>query len=408
MPKTGFRPIPAAKLTRRQFISGATVLALGTSRPLLTAGDTAPARLRASIIGHTGRGNYGHELDVIFNARPNIEVVGVADADAAGRVKIRQRTSARRAYADYREMLAREKPDLVCVAPRWTDERFAMAQAALESGAHLFVEKPFTQTLVEADALLALAKQRGLKIAVAHQMRSAPNVVHLKQRMDEGLLGELLEIRAHGKQDQRAGGEDLLVLGTHLFDLMRLFAGEALWCGARVLQGEADISLADARAATEGIGPVAGDAIFAQFAFPRGVNATFQSRAVPREAAGAWGMELTGSKGVARINANIWPDVFFRATGRDSTRSVAADWHPLEGDPTLKLAPDAKTVATANARLVDDWLAAIGEKREPVCSGFNGMKAVEMALAVFEAGLQRTRVGFPLARRTHPLRPVAG
>src|SRR5207247_954421 len=123
------------------------------------------------------------------------------------------------------------------------------------------------------------ADNAGLKIAVAHQMRLAPNVLHLKRCIADGLLGDLLQIRAYGKQDNRAGGEDMLVLGTHLFDLIRFFAGDALWCSARVLQDGRDITRADARQPTENIGPVAGDEIEAQFAFANGVHATFTSRA---------------------------------------------------------------------------------------------------------------------------------
>lgn len=389
--------------SRREFVRLTLGLAFGASVPSWDASAAATGELRAAIIGHTGHGNYGHELDVIFNDRENVEVVAVADPDAAGRAKAAQRSGAKRTYAAYREMLEHEKPQWVSIAPRWTDEHFAMAKAALETGAHLFTEKPFTQSLAEADELLALAKRRGLKIAVAHQMRSAPNIVHLKRKMDAGLIGELLSIRAHGKQDARAGGEDLIVLGVHLFDLMRLFAGEPLWCSARVLQGGRDITPADAHAASEGIGLVAGDAILAQFAFSRAVSATFQTRAAARDVDGPWGMQLFGSKGVARIDANIWPEVFVAQPHRSSDPLFSADWQRLEGDPTAKLALEEKTVAKANARLVDDWLAAIAENREPVCSGFNGMKAVEMAMAVFEAGLQRARVEFPLANRSHPL-----
>jgi len=363
-----------------------------------------PRKFRAATIGHTGKGNYGHELDLIFNGRANVEIVAIADPDPDGRSKAAQRTKALRHYSDYHEMLQREKPQLVCIAPRWTDEHHAMAKAALALGAHIFSEKPFTQTLAEADELLALAKRRGLKIAVAHQMRSSPNIVYLKQQLDAGLIGDLLVIRAHGKQDRRAGGEDLVVLGVHLFDLMRLFAGDPLWCAARILQNDRDITLADARPATEGIGPVAGDSIFAQFAFPGGVNATFQSRASYAQTAGPWGMDLIGSKGVVRVKADIWPEVLIRQTSRSTATSLATDWRPLDGDPTARLTPAEKTTASANARLVDDWLAAIAEDREPLCSGFNGMKAAEMALAVFEAGLRRTRVSLPLASRSHPLR----
>src|SRR5437899_7074451 len=171
-------------------------------------------------------------------------------------------------------MLEREKPQLVSVAPRWTDQHHAMALAGLRAGAHVYLEKPITRTLAEADELLEVANRAGLKIAVAHQMRLAPNILFLKKSLEEGLIGELLEIRAHGKQDQRAGGEDLIVLGVHLFDLMRFFADDPLWCAARVLHDGHEITLADAHPATENIGLVAGDEIFAQFAFPRGVNAT--------------------------------------------------------------------------------------------------------------------------------------
>ena len=54
----------------------------------------------------------------------------------------------------------------------------AMALAALRAGLHL--EKPITQTLAEAEALVALADRCGLKIAVAHQMCLAPNILVLK------------------------------------------------------------------------------------------------------------------------------------------------------------------------------------------------------------------------------------
>src|SRR5205085_4746722 len=182
------------------------------------------------IIGHTGKGDYGHGLDVIFNGRGNIEVVAVADPVPAGRAAAAARSKALRQYEDYRLMLEKEKPRLVCIAPRWTNQHHAMALAALGIGAHLYMEKPFTQTLAEADEVLAEADRAGLRIAVAHQMRLAPGILQLKKKIDEGLLGELAQIRAYGKQDHRAGGEDMLVLGTHLFDLIRFFAGNASWC----------------------------------------------------------------------------------------------------------------------------------------------------------------------------------
>ena len=64
---------------------------------------------RIGIIGHTGRGNYGHSLDMAFVGVEGVEIVALADPDDEGRAETAARTGAATAYADYREMLDREK-----------------------------------------------------------------------------------------------------------------------------------------------------------------------------------------------------------------------------------------------------------------------------------------------------------
>ncbi len=391
-------------MLRRDFLhqtSGAVALALGAK--VWGAGSPASgAPLTAAVIGHTGRGNFGHSLELIFQNRPGIEVVALADPDSAGRAKAQARVHARQTYADYREMLAKERPQLVCVAPRWSDQHHAMVSAALGVGAHVYCEKPFTLTLAEADELLALAGRTRRKIAVAHQGRVAPATLLLKQRWDEGQFGELLEIRVHGKQDKRAGGEDMLVLGTHQFDLVRFFAGDPLWCTARIFQGGREVTAADARKVTEDIGPVIGDEIEALFALPQGVNVHYTSRAKNAAAAGPWGMELIGTKGSARLLNDQHTQVYALHSGALTAPGQTREWRPLApGSTASNLELGGAT--TANARVVDDWLAAIAGDREPGCSGFAAMKALEMIHAVFTAGITRARVALPLRSRAHPL-----
>lgn len=393
------------QISRRLFLHHSlTVVALATVP--VSATQAFPSRrrpFRAAIIGHTGQGNYGHDHDLIFNGREDITVVAVADPDAGGRTRATSRSHALRSYADYREMLEQEKPELVCIAPRWTDEHHAMALAALRVGAHLYLEKPITKTLAEADELLAAADRAGMKTVVAHQVRLAPNILALKQAIQAGLLGEVLEIRSHGKQDQRAGGEDLVVLGVHLFDLMRFFVGDPRWCAAWLLQAGHEINSSDARAATEHIGPVVGDEITASFAFAQGVQASFISRAKNREVAGPWGLELIGTKASVKILMEMVPKIYLLRHGPWQAQGKQDEWRPWEQDPTLHWTDGERNLARANARVVDDWLAAIREDREPQCSGRAGMKALEMAMAVFAAGLTRGRVAFPLTNRQHPL-----
>ncbi|MEM1295858.1 MAG: Gfo/Idh/MocA family oxidoreductase, partial [Verrucomicrobiota bacterium] len=289
-------------MDRRQFHTKS--LLFGAAALSHSGASAQDATLKAAVIGHTGRGNYGHRLDVIFRDLPNVQVVAVADADSASHETAKKATGASQAYADYREMLAKEKPNLVSIAPRWTDQHFAMGKAALEAGAHVYMEKPFTQTLAEADELLKIAKEKNLKIAVAHQMLLDPKIAKLKESIDKGELGDLQEIRLFGKQDARAGAEDMIVLGTHLFDLARYFVGDAVWCSARISEKGSEITAGSGRSANkEDLGKIAGDHINAYFAMSNGVDLTFQSRPNGGITNGPWGMELVGTKAKVRVFA---------------------------------------------------------------------------------------------------------
>jgi len=386
-------------LTRRQFLAAAGVAPLLPAGSLLAA-DAPP--LKAAIVGHSGRGDYGHGMDICFTDVPGVSVVAIADPVEAGRAKAAARSKAVRQYDDYRQMLDRESPDLVSVATRWSDQHREMALAAIAAGAHVFMEKPITPTLAEADEIVAAADKAGRKVAVAHQMRMGPSVVHLWQKVQEGLIGDLLQMHAFGKQDARAGGEDLLVLGVHLFDLMRLFAGDPRSCTARVTHQGREITKGDGRAVREQIGKVAGDEVFASFAFDKGINGTFTSKGRLKDVSGHWGVELVGSKGSARILTDIWPRVFWKPIQAWSSEGRDDRWVPVDGDPGR--APDVdKSTTAANRRIVDDLVLSAKENRDPVCSGRNATAALEMVMSIYHATLQGRRTEFPLKDRSHPL-----
>jgi predicted dehydrogenase len=352
--------------------------------------------LRAAVIGHTGRGDYGHGLEKIFTGRPGIQLVALADPDESGRAKTAAALGGVKSYADYRELLAKEKPDLVSVGMRHSDQHRDIILACLQAGAHVYSEKPITRTPAEADELLAAATAANRKVAVAHTMRQGLGIRRLRDAIQkENLLGDLSEMRAYGKQDPRAGGEDLMVLGSHLMDLMRLFAGDPQWCTARVLTAGRDITRSDARLVKDNIGLVAGDQIFAQYAFPNGINASFTSTARMRENAGSWGLELLGSKGSARI-CDVSPNVFVRRPSPWTPTGRTDTWQPF--DPATVKAPDERPLES-----VADWLESITAHREPVCSLRNAAWAVEMVCAVYESALSGQRASFPLKKRTHPL-----
>lgn len=130
---------------------------------------------RVTIIGHTGRGNYGHSLELAFGGLPGVEVIALADPDAAGRARAVQRTGAARAYESYGEMLAGERPDVVAVCTRWPDQHEAMIRSAVEAGVKgIFCEKPLASSPDEADRILAACDAGGVKLTVAHHNRAHP------------------------------------------------------------------------------------------------------------------------------------------------------------------------------------------------------------------------------------------
>jgi len=384
-------------MNRRTFLASSG-LALAASR-VSQAAETVTVSgtpLRAVVIGHTGRGDYGHGLELIFNNRPGILCVGIADPDPAGREKAAVRIGAPRAYADYREMLEKERPQLVSLAMRHSDQHAEIGMDCLRAGAHLYMEKPIARFAAEADALLAEADLRQRRIAVAHTMRMMPQMVRLRRALNEGLIGELRELRAWGKQDHRAGGEDMMVLGTHLFDLMRMFAGDPVSVSAQVLEKGQGVTRAQRRQVKDNVGWVAGDQVSAEFEFRGGVRGSFTSDARLREAVGHWGVLLTGSRGAARINCDMAPTVFVQATTGWSKDGRNDTWKPLDASLTAS-APEH------NLGPVGDWLEGIRAGREPECSGRNAAWAVEMVMGVYASALGDARNRFPLSDRQHPL-----
>lgn len=88
-------------------------------------------RYRAGAIGRTGQGNFGHGLHLPYQKIDRMDMIAVADPDAAGREKAMADAGAKRSYADYRDMLANESLDIVSVCPRWVDGHEEMLMACI-------------------------------------------------------------------------------------------------------------------------------------------------------------------------------------------------------------------------------------------------------------------------------------
>ncbi len=356
---------------------------------------------RAAAIGRTGRGDYGHGLHTAYQDNDRVEFVAVADEDERGREKGQQDTGAPTAYDDWQQMLEIEAPDIVSVCPRWTDCHLEMVSACLEAGAHVYCEKPMTWNLADGDTIVELAHQTGRKVAVAHQGVYLPRVRGIKRMLEEGAIGQIQAIHAHGKQDRRGGGEDMITLGTHLFNMMRFFAGDVRWMSAHVTAQGRELEPTDVMEPSEPVGLVAGDCINAYFAFESGVSGFFDSRRDQIGSSQRYGMEIIGSEGALSVRGGsgselmLYPHPVFRPAADDQ------DWIPVEDLPDDAL-------GLGNRLAIEDLIDAAEQDREPVSSARDAVAALEMILGTYESQITGGRVNMPMANRQHPLVSFAG
>lgn len=372
-------------------------------------------RYRAVAIGHTGRGNYGHDIDTSFSEIHRVELVAVADPDVEGWQAAQGRTGVTRTYADYREMLAQEHPNLALICPRWCDQRAAMITACVDAGVRgIYVEKPLAPSLAAADAIQAACRDAGVQLIVAHRSRENPYMQWLRALLAGGTLGKVEAIRAHGKGDRRAGGLDMAVLAPHLFDQMRYLVGAPLWVSAYVTQDGRPIEQADATQGPEGVGRIAGDRISATFAFADGVLGYYESYRGDRAGEHWYGFEVHCTQGIVAVRNLPRGEVYRYPYGFWMPPAEAGVWERVtlkqwDDDPTGQARQGDAFTRESNRRHALALLRALDEQREPEDTTTVGeaVAVQEMANGTYASHLSGRRVILPPADRGDPLDAVS-
>jgi predicted dehydrogenase len=118
------------------------------------------------------------------------QVMAVCDKSSTARRRVHRSYPNIYVTADASEVMSSPDIDAVAVVtPVWT--HFELAKEALENGKHIFVEKPFTSNVAQAEKLIELAQQKNLKIMVDHTFLFTGEVKKIKQLLQEGSLGKL-------------------------------------------------------------------------------------------------------------------------------------------------------------------------------------------------------------------------
>ncbi len=173
-----------------------------------------------------------------FAAATGVEVVAGCDINPATCEAFREQWDERwpgvRTYTDYREMLERERIDVLSVVtPDFLHRDVVVAGA--EAGVRgIFCDKPLATSLADADAMLAAVRERGVTLSVNVTRRWNPSYVAAREDVRSGSIGSLAQVTVH------YGGERAMLYRnhSHFLDLICYFAeSEPEWVIAELEPG---------------------------------------------------------------------------------------------------------------------------------------------------------------------------
>jgi predicted dehydrogenase len=360
-----------------------------------------------------------------LQAARNVQLVALADVYEPNLQKAGAAFGVEQLYTDYREMLEREHLDLLSICTQTPQHAPVALDAAAAGVKGILCEKPIALTLEEADSMLQSCDREGTRLAINHQTRTIPNTFAAERLIREGAIGELRAARMIDKGG-RPAGNSLMELVTHMFDLLRLYAGDPAWVSAHLTVGGTDgrqrlASVHDiqySQAAWRNdrdCGLVLGDRCSGTYGFaPRegwhtGLTATLESffQHGPSRVAGARrhpNLELVGTDGILFLGGtSVLVDLYLHR----------GPWAPPGRLERIESAPReiaAGPYAAAGAQspyhtaMVEELVTAIEEKREHRSSGREGRWAMEMIMGTYASHAREgARVNLPLVDRGHPL-----
>ena len=225
--------------------------------------------MKVAVLTHAGGAHLSAYFSALAESKDCDEVV-IADSDNQCADEARKLLGEKltRSYTEYTDLLEKESPELCMVT---MEARLAppVIEAALESGSHVFAEKPGCVTLQQFEKLATLAESKHLHLMLAFANRANPESLVARKMIQQGRIGKVYSIDMHIVADQtrlsnpnyhgtwyadktRAGGGHLIWLGIHWLDLAMFLTDTAIVgaSGAIANVGGQPISAEDSAVAT--------------------------------------------------------------------------------------------------------------------------------------------------------------
>ena len=197
-----------------------------------------PAAQKTVRFGLIGCGAWGIQHASAIAKTPGAELAAIADSSEQSRETARTAYGKTVFYADYRQMLAREKLDVAAIVLP-SHLHYEAAKASLAAGSHLLMEKPLCLRLDHCDELITQANESGLLLAVVQQFRLSSLWGKIKELVNEGAIGDprycLIDLWRNPfrlgtdgwRYDLSRSGSWILEEAIHFFDLARWYFEKA-------------------------------------------------------------------------------------------------------------------------------------------------------------------------------------
>ncbi len=355
--------------------------------------------------GIVGAGKVAQNHAEVIAALPDATLTAVTSRTAAKAETLAAKYDAR-AFTDTPAMIASGLVDAVIICTPHP-EHAAPALAALNGGVHVLVEKPLAVSLADCDAMIRAAERSGVKLGVISQRRCYPSTQRVKAAIDAGKIGKPIIGTATllGWRDQKyyesdpwrgkweaEGGGVLVNQAPHQLDLLLWYMGEidevfAYWGNLNHPYIEVeDTAAAVVRFKSGAIG-----------------NILVSNSQKP----GLYGkVHIHGENG-ASVGVQTDGGSMFVAGMTKILEPPLNDLWTIPGEESLLAGFQEADRAEFNStddpinyyfsRQVAEFVEAIQEDREPMVTGWDGRRVVELFNAIYESGRRGAPVKFPLA-----------
>ncbi|MCR4669422.1 MAG: Gfo/Idh/MocA family oxidoreductase [Clostridia bacterium] len=291
-------------------------------------------------------------------------------------------------YTDYKELIEKEAPELVSIATE-SGNHAEIALYCIDKGVNCIIEKPMAMSIEDANRIIDLAEERGVKVSACHQNRFNVAIQELRKAIESGRFGRLSHgsihvrwNRDHGYYDQAPwrgtwaqDGGALMNQCIHGIDLLRWMMGdeiEEIYGATRqqfhdYLEAE-DVGMAVIKFKNGAIGTIEGTTNV----YPRNLEET---------------LYIFGENGTVKIggkstnNIDVWD---FADETEDDQKNKGLEEQT------------SNVYGNGHTSLFADVIDAIKNDRKPYVDAVAGRNALEVVLSIYKSQKTGQPVRFPL------------